>query len=462
MAQWQQPQYNNQRGANNFAGGLNSGTPVFDLDDNESSEEYGFDTDQFPALSVRKGRTDYGATGSAQTNLLANFKDTHMVRAVGTALQYDSAGTWTAITGTFADVDWDATNFNNKLIMTNGTDNVKVWNGSALSDLNATDAPKGKYITNDTVRVWIAKDDILYYSAFLAETDWTTAENSGSVKYYTERGGFITGIKNFANHIVVFKKDSMAEIFGTNYFNFRLIENSNDIGCVSHKTIIEVGDTLFWLGLTDAYAYKGGSPVKIGQKIRKQLNSINQAQIAKCWGGTDGIRYYLGLVTGANTQPDTLCIYDPRYGTWRVHSISGTFRYATYFGGAFYVGDSAGLTHKMNNGTTDAGTAISWAVTSKAFNEGMPEAEKEYFEMHLQVYLPTGSTMTVAVSTDDDSATFTTVQTLTAASDTQSVNIIVPLDTVPLANWLRYKLSGTGPATIYNVERYFRAQPVQI
>lgn len=438
---------------------MNNGSPAFSLQENESLDEYGWQTDAFPSLHTRKGRTPYGAIATGQTRLLANFGVTHLVRAVGTALQYDNAGTWTAITGTFADTDWDATNFNGKLIATNGTDPVKVWNGTALSDLSAN-APKGKYITNDTVRVWIAKNDILYFSGFLAESDWTSVENSGSVQYYTPNGGDITGIVNFANHICVFKKNSFAEIFGTNYYNFRMIENSDNIGCVSFKTIQEVGDTLFWLGPIDVYAYKGGRPVPIGQKIRKYLDAINQAQISKCFGGTDGIRYYLGLVTGTNTEPDILLMFDPRYGIWRVSSLNDNFRYSAVLNSVWYVGNSTGQTYKMEQGNSDNGTAIPWMVTTKDFDEGMPEAQKEYYELHLQANIPTGTTLTVSASTDQG-GTYTPIgDPITASNNDQNANIIIPLDTVPLGNWIRFKFSGTGEFTLHNIERYFRVEPV--
>jgi hypothetical protein len=460
MAQWRAlPANLDKRAMNNFEGGLNVGRPSFELKGDMSTDEVGFSTDEFPALLTRKGRTTYGTSGAAVTRLLTNYAQTHLFRAVGGKLQYHNGTDWTDI-ATLTDADWDATNFNNKLLITNGTDNVKQWNGTTLSDLSAS-APKGKYITNDTVRVWIAKDDVLYFSGFLAESDWTSAENSGSVQYYTPNGGSITGLKNFANHICIWKKDSFAEIFGTNYYNFRLIENSNDIGCVSFKTIQEVGDTLFWLGQNDVYAYKGGRPIPVGQRVRKYLNDINQTYIDKCFGGTDGLRYYLGLVTGANTEPDTLLIYDPRYDIWRVRSLNENFRYSAQFNNLWYIGDSAGQTWKMNDGTTDNGTAISWSVTSKPFDEGLPDTEKEYYEMHIQAYLPTGSTLTVSVSTDDRGTTFTPVYTATTDDMAQNMNIIIPLDTVPITEWFRYKLSGTGPVTIYKVTRYFRVQPTQ-
>ncbi len=451
------------RGTNDFSGGLNTGIAALDIKDNESTDEFGLDTDNHPTATTRKGRSAYGATGTNQTNLLANYGVTHMVRSVGTALQYNSAGTtWTAIAGAFTDTDWDFTNFNSRLIMANGTDEVKSWNGSALSNLNVGVAPTGSYITNDTNRVWIAKNDILYWSKFLDETNWTATEDAGNVQYYTANGGNITAIRRFYDRITVFKKNSMAEIQGKNYFNFALVEISNEIGCTSFKTLVEVQGAMFWMDQNDVYMYAGGRPVAIGQKIRYYLNNLNTSQLARCCAYTDGIRYYLCLVTGANTQPNIRLVYDPRYKIWRIVALSENYRYGLLFNNLPYVGSSAGLTYLTNTGTTDDGTAISWSITSKPYQDGLAEAENEYYAFHSQIYLPSGSTAALSVSTDDRSTSFTTVDTFTTSTTEQSTNQIIPLDTVAITNFFRYRLAGTGPVEINQNQRMSREQPVQL
>jgi hypothetical protein len=472
MANWQIAKrwmHTSLRKENNFSGGINVGNPAMAISDHQSTDEYGWDTDQTPAVHTRKGRTPYGVSGAANTNLLTNFNTTHLVRAVGTALQYDNAGTWTAIAGTFANVDWDATNYEVSsvpyLLLTNGTDNVKKWSGTVLSDLSAN-APKGKYITNDTYRVFIALADSLYCSGLNDATDWTSAQNSAIIRYVTPNGGDITAVRNFYGDKYIWKADCFSTLQGTDYFNFRLKEISNQIGCVSFKTIQEVqtpsNSALFWLGQNDVYMFNSGLPIAIGQNIRSYLDSVNTAQWSKCFGATDGLKYYLGLVTGANTQPDTFLVYDPRYQQWRISSLSDNFRYSANLNNVWYVGDSAGLTKKMNQGTTDNGTAINWSITSKAFDEGAPEMEKEYNELHIQAYVPVGSTLNVYVSTDERGTSFTLIDTIVGSAATaQNSNIIIPLDTVALTSYLRYKLSGTGEVSIYSVERYGTLQPVQ-
>lgn len=475
MAQWQAlPRGLDKRFANNFKDALDTEQSPFFVSENTLIDGYGWDFGEYPALKVRAGRSNYGSSGSAITRLLTNFSNTHLVRAVGTALQYNSSGTtWTAIAGTYTNADWDAANFDvsgEALILTNGTDNVKYWDGSALADLNAADAPKGKYIASDNRRVYISgrtsDPDVIHYCAFQDATDWTTAENSGSVQFYTDRGGPVTGLKAFQGQIWAFKKDAYCLIFhtGDSRVTHRLVEGSNDIGCVSYKTIVEVGEFLFWLGETDVYIGAGGAAQAVGRPIKSFIDDINSGSVGNACAFTDNERYYLCIPTGENTEPDTCLVYDIRFRKWLPYSISlGGLRFGAQLNNVAYTGDEDGQTFKMNDGTTDAGTAVSWLVQSRPFDDGMKEAEKELWEMHLQGLFPSGTTLTVEVAPDDVGSTWYEIDydPTTASSATQNRNLIVPLDTIPLCNFYSYRLSGTGPATIQEVQRYSRLQPVQ-
>jgi hypothetical protein len=451
-----------KRGENNFSGGINQGLDPFGIAENQSVDEVGFDTDDYPYLSTAKAHTSYGATGGAQTNLLTSFGNTHMLRSVGTKIQWDNSGTWTDIAGTFTNADWDGTNFEVSgaaaLILVNGTDAPRFWNGSTLGTLGGS-PPAANFITNDTIRVWMAKGDNIYYCAYLDAQDWSSAENSGELQYFTERGGDITGFKNFYGDKYIWKRDSMAVIQGTNYFNYRLKEISNDVGCVSAKTIQEVGDTLMWLGDGDIYLFQGGFPVPIGEPVRGYLDRINTTHLNKCCAFHDGNRYYLNLVIDSATEPNIRLVYDTRYKVWRVPGQNENFRYGYRFKNQTYAGNSSGQTYKINA----AATTGSWSVTTKPFDESIPEAEKEYKELHLQGYFPTGTTLSLSYSVDDRGTSFTVINyDPTSTSDVvQNKNCIIPLDTTPLTHWMRFKLTGTGPAIIYNQQRYYKVCRVQ-
>lgn len=445
-----------------FAGGVNTGKDSFDIKDMESVNEYGWDTDEnFPALSTAKSPTTYGTSGGAVTRLLTNFGNVQLIRAVGTKLQKEVSGAWSDIATGLTETDWDAANFDvggAALILTNGTDNVKFWNGTAIADLNAADAPKGKYIAADNLRVFIAEADNIHYCAFQDATDWTTAENSGIVEYYTSNGGDITALKAFGGTIWVFKKDSFALIYHTGDARafYRLVPSSESVGCINYKTLSEVGETLFWMGQSDIYIGAAGSYNAIGEPVRGYLNRINATYIDKCNAFTDGLRYYLNLVIDSATEPNIRLMYDPRYKIWRVSAIDEQYRYGAFMNNVTYAGNASGQTYKVNAAATTGG----WLLETKDFDRS--EAEKEYYQLYNQCYFPTGSTLTLSASVDQGTTWFTIGDTLTGSSTAQNEAVIIPLDTLPLGYWVRFRIAGTGPFRLYGTQRYFRIQPVQI
>ncbi|MBB6694376.1 hypothetical protein H7B90_23550 [Cohnella xylanilytica] len=468
MAQWKPlPASMNRREEWNYAGGVFTGADSFDIKDNQSIDEYGWDTDEnYPALSTAKSPTAYGASGGATTRLLMNYGNVQLIRAVGTKLQKEVSGTWSDIATGLTDADWSAANFDVNgaaLILTNGTDPVKYWNGTAIANLS--NAPKGKYVTADNLRVFIANvtndetKDRIHYCAFQDATDWTSAENSGIVQYYTPNGGEITALTSFGGVIWAFKKDSFCNIFHTGDARaaYRLVPNTDNVGCVNAKTLVGVGEALYWLGQNDIYIGSANASSRIGEPVRAYLNRINQTYLDKCSAFTDGIRYYLNLVIDNATEPNIRLMYDTRkgYRIWRVSGINEQYRYGALLNGVPYAGNTSGQTYKIN-AATSSGTAM---IMTKDFDRS--EAEKEYWQLYNQCYLPSGSTFKVEASVDQG-VTWYTIDTINGSSPTaQNDASIIPLDRLPLGYWVRFRMTVTGPFRLYASQRYYRIQPIQ-
>jgi hypothetical protein len=362
-----------------------------------------------------------------------------------------------------APTDWTSfeVNGNPAVILVNGIE-IKYWDGTTFADLGGN-PPKGKYITNDVSRVFIAKDDYIYFCAFQDAQDWSSAENSGFVQYYTANGGPITALKAFKDVKYIWKKDSFAGIYGVSYYDFRIMNISDSIGCVNYKTVQEVNGVLIWLAQQGIYAFTQGNPVEIGDKVSGFFNRINWSAINTACAFSDGLRYYLNLPLDSSATPNIRLVYDTRYGKWRVCAYDEGFQAGTIFNRQIYAMNTTGRVYAVNSGTTDDGAVIPWSLTSKAFDEGISEAEKEYKEIHFQGDFSQTQSMSIAISTEDRGTSFTTLSydPLAFGTTAQNKNVIIPLDTTPLTNWMRYRLSGTGPATFYRVQRYFRVCRVQ-
>jgi hypothetical protein len=73
--------------------------------------------------------------------------------------------------------------------------------------------------------------------------------------------------------------------------------------------------------------------------------------------------------------------------------------------------------------------------------------------------MPSGSTMSLSASESAEGDTYTTLYNYTASSEVQNVKAMVPLKIGFNSNWLKFKLSGTGPCTIHKIEIQARVKP---
>jgi len=447
-----------------FGGGVNNGVVATKIAPEQSPDESGWVLDtNYPALVPIPGRSALGSVLSGTPRMLAEYHNSIFIRANGGTIQRWTGSSWSNIATGLSDTDWNWVNFevegDRVIIFTNGVDNVKSWDGSAFSDLSE-DAPKGKFITTDNLRVWIAKDDVLHFSAQLKADDWTSARNSGFIQFYTPQGGDITALIRYSNRIVAFKSDAMSEIHGESFYDLELVDISMNIGCVNSKTIQEVQGYLLWLSETNVCIYTGGRPKEVGDNIKGFLSRINWAHIDKCFSGTDGRNYYLGLVTDNDTEPRTILGFDPKKGIWRVFSKDRYYRQSYLFNNEWYMTSTDGNTYLIS-GVTEALNQSEYIIGPR--DEGVPQTEKEYYAIHIQGYIPEGSGLEVYVSRSERGDNFDLVDTVEGWNDdSQSSDIIVPLDGVMPSHWFRVKLVLTGPGIIYGAQLEFDVYPVQI
>lgn len=442
-----------QRSEWDFRGGINTALSPFDIDENESTDEYGWDSDKFPVKKTAKGILPLGASGSQRISLLCAYLDSKLLRVYGQTLQEWGGTSWNTISSTmYINEYYDYTHFNDKLFIVNGTDRF-VYNGATLATFATAGQTGSKVICSDNSRIFLAERDVVHYCAFQDENDWTSGNNSGFFQYYTPTGGDITAMTEFYGDKLIFKKNSMAILHGVDYFNYQLQEVSNDTGCVNHKTLQEVGDTLIWLGEQAVYAFMGGKPFRISDKIKHYLDRLSPFQSHQCTAFTDGIKYYLTLPLDGQSAPSIRLVYDTRYGTWEVSHLNEKIVYGCRYRGELYAGTETGEVYKINAGPSSG----AWSVTTKVFDEGKAEVLKEYKELHLQGHFAPGFTMKVEFSRSDRGDDWIEIPyTFTSSNVVQNKNLIIPLDAIQLTNWVRFRLSGTGSVELQQMQRYFR------
>jgi hypothetical protein len=289
-------------------------------------------------------------------------------------------------------------------------------------------------------RIWgVDAGDNIYCTALGDFDDWTTfsspSENTDAYQVDTGTNGNFTGIASYKGTILALKNDRVFKLFGEVPSDFRFVKIS-DLGCVSHKSICEVNDILFWLSPQGVVAYTGGTP----EVISECLNETYTSGVA----GGDGRRYYISLYNGS-----TYALYvcdtwgDNIETSWLQEDTLNVTEFA-YLDGYLYALTSANVISKFNSGTE----SITSTATTKEFTEDYM-GKKGYSELKFKVDLEEDSFLSVYVRINNGS--FALVKSY---SGTDLSNFTVPLK-IKNADHFQIKVVGIGEYKVYQMQRKF-------
>ena len=466
MAYWDSVRTIQKNTQNAFGGGENVGVPAFEIADNETSYSRNMDSREYPAASVRPGRSTY-ATVFSTTNIngIGQRKNTDLHVEDGNTWKYWNPTTTsytnltTALTATAsAELEDFATGTNRYTILMNSTQKL-IWDGTSTAlALGTSNTPLSSIFAVHKGRIYIARDNDIKYCALNKTTDWTTANDAGSIDI-TQAKGVIIGMCEYADHVIAFTEHSMHELYGTGPLNYKLVDIEGEVGCISNRSITKVNNRLYWMWYDGIYQYGGGTPVKVSDAVQDYIKGINFTYKTKIAGGSIGDFLYMAIPYGA-TSNNLILKYDTRLNKWYVET--GSIIDFVTIGNTLYGVDSAGITWNMRNesSTDDAGTPIPWELISKPFTEQSLEGKKTVSDMYLLADVSTGSTaFSVGYSTNttnNDSTTFTALTTISGSSNTQNTRIQVPYNQLQNTNWYRLRIAGTGQATIHYLQKNIR------
>lgn len=285
-------------------------------------------------------------------------------------------------------VDIFGVNFINKLIVANGVEAVKGFNGSTWDAI--TNAPvAGKFPEVFQSRLFLLTESgYLHYSDVInaAGDDFTTTEwlyrginpNDGQK---------CKMLKRHRGRLVVIKEESMYRYDGSNE-----AEAVITIGTHSSKSVVVLGD-IFGHHPTGIWKMGAGEPVIISRAVQKYIDGMLAANWANAAGGRDleNVYMWIGDVTINDplehdygvTYNDVVLVYNVYAQNWTVYSgwNARTWHYDET-SGLTYFGTAAGKVVQINTGYADVDGAtinpISFQVIFTPEDYGYPEKYKEF------------------------------------------------------------------------------------
>jgi len=331
----------------------------------------------------------------------------------GTPAQVGST-TWTSNLRT------DFTQAGGKLFIQNGTDVLREYNGTTIS--NTTNGQKGKIIIYYKSCLWVAGDSAydtrLYRSGAdtkLGDFTYNASTNPLATSIFVGKddGQKITGLFKHQDYLYVAKERSLwrvtqsADASGT--LSLALVDSSR--GCDAHQSIDTVENDNFMFNEYGLFA-TGYEPNMADQlrtniistRINDKIKSIKKSQLPEVCSIYYDNQFYLSFTSGDGTSNDRIIIYDrQRLSFWEWFLSANCFvsykdssgQTKLYFGsskdGSIYYFDDT-----LN---TDGG------VVAEALWKSPRYALKDYFQekFFLQTLLYFGSTpgiVTIEINID--------------------------------------------------------------
>lgn len=432
--------------------GENQSVSPFEIKKSEASYSRNTSSRNYPALSVRPGRADAFAVITTP-NALGQRNNEYPHVQDGTVWKRWNGSAWTNVqtgltsaTGKFLEFNTEAKRYT---VLVNGTDAYS-WDGSTAASISG--APATKLYTVDDYRLYALLGSVLKCTAAGSITDWTTADDADSIAI-TGMVGVGTAIASFNDAIICWSEQSMHVLYGNDPYDFDLADPMG-YGCISDRSIVELNKVLYFLDYGKYMRYAGGSPQEMSQKVRGYLEGINTTYKDKCVAGKHGKYIYLSIPYGSATTNNLTLEYDTEWDAW--YPMDRGYVDFVNIGEYFYGVASDGKLYKINSGTTNAGTAISWSHITGVWNQGTVSQKKTLSDLWAIVDLPTTSTLAVYYSTTVDGDDFALLYTFTGSATEQMTRIQVPTTAIQNVNWYRLKFAGTGPCTIHSLEENFR------
>lgn len=142
-------------------------------------------------------------------------------------------------------------------------------------------------------------------------------------------GGTITGLMSFRDHLLIFKTDSIWRLYGYDSTSFQLDKVSRSVGVPTPSAATRSETAVFFYSASQRggiFAYDGGSPVELSQRIAQVLEAVTNTQYPNVWLGWVGRRLWCSLPydESGSTDVQSVFVFDPDVGggSWVRHSTS--------------------------------------------------------------------------------------------------------------------------------------------
>lgn len=428
----------------NPAGGLNTLVSDSLIKDTEASSLNNVMFVESGAVAKRYGHTQVGNTLSNNPKGLGVLYTTSVRQVLtvdGTDLKYLNGLTWTAITGktftTGSEVNF--TQARGALYIWNAVDGGGKYDGATLSTPGTMPSAlfsifySGYHIAAGTA----TNVNRLYVSVLLDASDFTndvsvadpTPDNStdvpgastfagtGSgttiaqfVDVSKDDGDKITGLAKFGTVLIIFKERSIYQLTIDSSGVPTISQVTGSVGCVSHKSIDNVENDVFYLS-RNGYYVLGNEPNyfnvirsnELSQRVHPTIQGITEGNLPRAASMYHDFVFYGAIPYGGTTSNNRVLTYDRRYLAWSLSDNVEANAFTTFIDSSnvehlYYASDAEAKIFEIGTNYSDDGEAIAAFWQGKAHDGGKFEIYKHFIDVTLLFRQVVGSVTITAIA----------------------------------------------------------------
>ena len=375
-------------------------------------------------------------------------------------LEYRTTGNWTTLSATYtsrAGAEVSMQNYLDKVFIVGydsgtflapATIEGTTYTASAVTDTDLDSMPGGKYIVRyrDLLYVLNAyvsspKPNRAYYCDDPVEGAITWSNLTNFIDFGYDDGDEITGGASALDRLIVFKRYSMWK-----YDEYERKQIAQ-VGCDSYRSIISLGDALYWFNRDGFWRWTGNTPELISYKVQPLINAMVATTLGNVVATVhDGFEYraFIGTVTvEGNTYTNAWYCFDTRtenqYIRCTYDTATSACEYIESSKKRAYFGNNDGYVMKFSTAVdgvySDNTNAISSFFTTKPYDHGVPEETK--FTNHLTFFSENPQGMVLSVDSNNQGE-FSGERHCVLKKSVETTDVSLS------GNIFRYKFSETG------------------
>jgi len=371
---------------------------------------------------------------SKLTELVLSMDGNASVKVLGTGL---SLGT-----------DYSFTVLRDKLIIANGKDPLKKWDGTTDTLLAVPNSPPTlKHVITHHNRVWgvdAENQSRVRYSNILDPEKWDAFD---FIDFNPEDGDYILSILKYGQNVLVSKQRSMALLTGNKTSNYSVSWLESEQGCSSARGICQADKYVAYVAQDGVRFTDLANSIVATERVLPNWNMINKRRLSQSaivyWRN----KLFVALPTEESLVNNVVWVYDFLRNSWAIRegwSVSSWLKFNQYGEDILLAGSSeTGQIHEVDVTDYDDAIPVAYKWKSKDFNFKAPERYKLFRNIFLDIAGTSDTTLLYVDLIVDGVITGTyTTEIPAGAGSKHSRRILPPLYGAVLGSTLTIQLRG--------------------